>query len=162
MLPRKLLSLLLPEGLVLLAAVALVHWAAATPSVAPVLRLFPLVVLVAGALLGWRFGRGRLLLALLGLAIADRAMLWLVPLESDAPHAAPAIVDAIATLLPASLAVLAWIPERGPLTAAGLRRLTVLGGESGVLLFILYTSAIYPQSVASAFDATLLPRWTLD
>src|SRR5258705_13890593 len=58
MLTRKLRDLVFPEGILLLAAVALVHWGAANPPAAPVVRLYPLVVLAAGGLLGWRVPRG--------------------------------------------------------------------------------------------------------
>ena len=158
MLTRKLLALVGPEGLLLLAAVALVHWGATAPSAAPVVRFYPLVVLAAGALLAWRFQRGRLLLALLGLVLADRAMLWLIPLESDAPYAGPVVVRTVAMLLPASLAVLAFVGERGVLTEVGLRRLAVLGAQAAAVLVLWLVSAFYPESMARAFDAALLPR----
>ena len=157
MMTRKLLDLVFPEGLLLLVAMALVHWGAATPSAAPVARLFPLVVLAAGALLGWRFQRGRLLLALLGLALADRAMLWLAPPESGAPIAGPVIVRAVAIMLPASLAVLAFVGERGVLSTVGLRRLAMLGAQVTLLLVLWLLSAGYPESMARALDVALLP-----
>jgi diguanylate cyclase (GGDEF)-like protein len=157
MLTRKLLDLVFPEGLLLLVAVALVHWGAAVPSAAPVVRLYPLVVLTAGALLSWRFQRGRLLLALLGLALADRAMLWLAPFDSGAPYAGPVVVRTVAILLPASLAVLAFVGERGVLSDVGLRRLTVLAGQAVVVLALWLLSAVYPESMARAFDFSLLP-----
>ena len=127
MMTRKLLDLVFPEGLLLLVAVALVHFGAAAPSAAPLVRLFPLVVLAAGAMLGWRFQRGRLLLALLGIALADRAMLWLAPLESGAPHAGPVVVRTVAILLPPSLAALAFVGERG----TGRRARDAVSGERG-------------------------------
>ena len=162
MLSRKLLALVAPEGLLLLAAVALVHWGAAPPSAAPLVRLYPLVVLVTGALLGWRFQRGRLLLALLGLVIADRAMLWLAPPDSGAPYAGPVIVRAVAILLPASLAVLAFVSERGVLTAVGLRRFAVLATETALLLALWLVSDFYPEATTRALDATFLPPAILD
>ena len=158
MLTRKLLDLVFPEGLLLLVAVALVHWGAAASSAAPVVRVYPLVVLAAGALLGWRFQRGRLLLALLGLALADRAMIWLAPPESGAPHAGPVIVRTVAMLLPVSLAALAFVSERGVFTAAGLRRFAALGAQLALMLVFWLLSAAYPESMARAFDAALLPR----
>jgi diguanylate cyclase (GGDEF)-like protein len=161
MLTRNLLALVFPEGLLLLVAVALVHWGATTPSAAPFLRLYPLVVLAAGALLGWRFQRGRLLLALLGLVLADRAMLWLAPPESDAPYAGPVIVRTIAMLLPATLAVLAFVGERGVLSAVGIRRLAVLGAQAAVVLAVWLLSAFYPESTARAFEISLLPPTAL-
>ena len=157
MLTRKLLDLVFPEGLLLLVAVALVHWGATAPSAAPVARLYPLVVLAAGAFLGWRFQRGRLLIALFGLALADRAMLWLAPLESGAPHAGPVVVRTVSILLPTSLAVLAFVGERGVLSTVGLRRLAMLGAQVTLLLVLWLLSAAYPESMARAFDVALLP-----
>jgi diguanylate cyclase (GGDEF)-like protein len=154
---RKLVALIFPEGILLLGAAALVHWGAASPSAAPLVRLYPLVVLAAGALLAWRFQRGRLLLALLGLVLADRAMRWLAPLDSGAPHAGSVVVRAIAILLPASFAALAFAGERGVLTAVGLRRLTVLGAELVALLGLWLLSAVDPASTARALDLSLLP-----
>ncbi len=156
MLTRKLLDLVFPQGLLLLAVVALLHWGARAPAAAPIVRLSPLVILSAGALLGWRFQRGRLLLALLGLTLADRAMLWLAPLDFTAPFAGPAIVRSVAILLPTSLAVLAYVGERGLLTDAGLRRLAVLFGQASVVLVLWLVSAIYPEHTARAFDLALL------
>jgi diguanylate cyclase (GGDEF)-like protein len=161
MLTRKLLDLVFPEGLLLLVAVLLVHYGAGASSAAPVARLYPVVVLAAGALLGWRFQRGRLLLALFGLALADRAMLWLAPLDSSAPHAGPVLVRIVAILVPASLALLAFVGERGMLTDAGLRRLTVLTMQVAMVLALWLLSAAYPESMARAFDASVLPRSAL-
>jgi diguanylate cyclase (GGDEF)-like protein len=158
MLTRKLLALVFPEGLLLLAALALVHWGETVRSAAPVLRLYPVVVVAAGALLCWRFQRGRLLLALVGLAVADRAMLWLAPLDSGAAYAGPVVVRTVAVLLPASLAVLALVGERGVLTEVGLRRVNVLAAEVAIVLTLWLLSAAYPESLAHAFDAALIPE----
>ena len=161
MLTRKLRELVVPEGLVLLTAVAFVHWGAAAASSTHALRLYPLIVLAAGVLLGWRFHRGRLLLALFGLALADRAMIWLAPLDSGAAHAGPVTVRAIAMLLPVTFAVLAFVDERGVLTAAGVRRLTLLVAQAAVVLVLSLLSAAYPASMTRAFDLALLPPATL-
>jgi diguanylate cyclase (GGDEF)-like protein len=99
-----------------------------------------------------------LLLALLGLALADRAMLWLAPPDSGVPFAGPVVVRAVAMLLPASLAALAFTGERGMLTTAGLRRVTLLAVELMVVLALWLLSAAYPESFARAFDSVLLPR----
>lgn len=155
---RKLLSLLLPEGLLLLVMAALIHWGATAPPAASLLRFYPPVVLAAGTLLAWRFQRGRLLLALLGLTLADRVMLWLGPPDSGATHAGPAIVRLVAILLPTSLAALAFVGERGMLTAVGLRRLGVLAAQLAVVLAAWLLAAAYPEAAARLSDATVLPR----
>ena len=157
MLTRKLLALVFPEGVFLLVTAALVHWGTIFPAMAPVVRLSPLLILIAGVLLGWRFQRGRLLLALLGLVVADRAMLWLAPFDSDGPHAGPVIVRVVAILLPVSFAALAFLDERGVRSEAGLRRLAVLGAETVAVLALWMLAAAYPANIAHAFDVALLP-----
>jgi len=163
--PRQTLrALLWPEGVLLLAAVALLNWGLppSSPSAALAVRVYPLVVLVAGTLLAWRFRRGRLMLALAGLVLADRAMVWLAPFDSAAPYAGPVIVRTIAMLVPATLAILAFVGERGLLTNVGVRRLTVLAAEAGAVLVIWMISSAYPERASNAFDATIIPMISLD
>jgi diguanylate cyclase (GGDEF)-like protein len=152
---RSLLALLLPEGLLLLLLFVLVSGGAAAPEAAPFVRLYPIVVLGAGLLLCWRFQRGRLLLALAGLMLADGALRWLTPAESEATFAGPVIVRALAIMLPATLAVLAFASERGVLTAAGLRRLGLLTLLSAMVCAVWLASAFYPQTTSHAFDVVL-------
>ena len=154
---RKLLALLFPEGVLLLLAAALVHWGASLRAAAPIVRLYPFVVLAAGAILAWRFQRGRLLLALAGLLLADVAMRWLVPLESVAPHAGPEVVRAVAILLPAGLASLAFAGERGVLSAAGLRRLALLGVMVAAVLVVWLLADLFPERASALFGATPVP-----
>ena len=161
MLTKKLLALVFPEGLLLLSAFALVHWGATSPAAAPVVRLYPAIVLVAGALLAWRFRRGRLALALVTLVLADCAMRWLAPSDSGAPSAGPVIVRSLAILLPVSMAALAFVGERGMLTPSGLRRIWALLGQSVMVLAVWFLSAAFPEPTARAFDLALLPASSL-
>lgn len=161
MLTQKLSALMFPEGLLLLATAALVHWGAATPAAATAVRVYPMVVLLAGALLAWRFRRGRLALALAGLVVADRAMLWLVPIDSDAPYAGPVIARTVAILLPIALALLAFVGERGLLTPAGFRRVAALGAGSAAVLIVWLLSDAFPEPTAHALDLALLPPSSL-
>ena len=161
MLKDRLRALVFPEGLLLLAAAALVHWGVTASWTTPMARAYPLAVLVAGMLLAWRFRRGRLVLALVGLVLADRAMIWLAPLDSDAPFAGPVVVRTVAILLPAALAALAFVGERGLLTAVGLRRIGVLAAQATVVLIVWLFSAAYPRAIAHAFDLALFPASSL-
>jgi len=155
--PTRPLALVFPEGLLLLLAAALVNWGADSPAARPVFLLLPVVVLAAGTLIGWRFQRGRLLLALAGLALADRAMLWLASPESGAQHAGPVVVRTVGLLLPVMFAVLACIGERGVATPAGIRRLAVLAAVTAAVLVLWLLSAAYPEGFTRAFDGALVP-----
>jgi diguanylate cyclase (GGDEF)-like protein len=159
---QKLRALAFPEGVLLFVAAALVHWGAASPAAAAVVRVYPIAVLVAGALLAWRFRRGRLALALIGLVLADRAMLWLAPIDSDASHAGPVIVRTVAILLALTFAALAFVDERGLLTNIGFRRLGILAAQAAAVLGVWLLSAANPDGTARAFDLAILPPAALD
>ena len=157
MLKQKLTALVLPEGILLAAVVALVYWGAAAPEAAAVARAYPIVVLVAGVLLAWRFGRGRVLLALVALTLAAGAVRWLVPFDGSTPFAGPEIVRAVAMALPVTLAVLALLDERGLRTISWLRRLAMLAVPAAAVLGVWLLSAVYPAATAGAFDVVFLP-----
>jgi diguanylate cyclase (GGDEF)-like protein len=67
----------------------------------------------AGVLLGWRFHRGQLVLALLVLLAAERALLVWAPVGAAASGQARVIFTALAVLVPLDLVALAWLTERG-------------------------------------------------
>lgn len=157
MLKQKLRALVFPEGVLLAVAVALVHWGAASPSAAPIVRAYPIVVLIAGALLAGRFRRGRLVVALGALLLADRALLHLTPFDPKAAHAGPAVVRAVAVLLPATLAVLAFLHERGVFTKAGARRLALLTVPAALVVGVWVVSDSYPDATARISDFAVVP-----
>ena len=161
MLKQKLQALVFPEGVLLAAAVALVHWGAAAPEAASVVRAFPIVVLVAGTLLAGRFRRGRLLVALAALVLANFALRSLTPFDPGVPHAGPAVARAVAVLLPATLAVLAFLDERGVFTGTGLRRLLLLALPAAAVLGVWVLSDVYPAPTARIIDFPLVPLQAL-
>jgi diguanylate cyclase (GGDEF)-like protein len=155
MLKRRFVALVFPEGLLLLSLVAMSGGHLVPAEAAPLLRGFPVVVLAAGALLCLRFQRGRLLLALAGLALADGAMRWLAPFDSGAEHAGPVIVRTVVLVLTVSFATLAFVPERSVASPAGLRRVAVLIAELAAVFVVWTIAAILPDDTARAFDAAL-------
>ncbi len=78
--------------------------------------VYPWTVYVSGFVLGWRFGRGRLVLSLLVLLAADQTLLAWAPAHSYPLGASRAVYDVVALLLPLNVVALAWVPERGLLT----------------------------------------------
>ena len=76
----------------------------------PLAPVYPWIVFGAGVLLGWRFHRAQLVLALFLLFAAERA-LWAF---GDAGTGAgdPTVIASVAVLLPLDLAALAWHSER--------------------------------------------------
>jgi diguanylate cyclase (GGDEF)-like protein len=106
---KTLLFRLLPGALLLGATVALLTVPALTPLASALLPAYPAVVLLAAALLAWRFTRWRVLVATLTLAGAERALAVTLPSASPVAHV---VAAATATALPLNLTALAWLPER--------------------------------------------------
>jgi diguanylate cyclase (GGDEF)-like protein len=104
------------------------------------LAVYPWVVLTIGLLLGTRFRQGRVVFALVALAIASR-VLGSFASGAATPDAARFALAATAFLLPADLAWLAAAQERGTLTAGGARRLVAIAAQPPLvsLLWLSYT-----------------------
>lgn len=99
----------------LLGATVVVQAASLRETVAAFAPVYSAVVFAVGLLLGWRFKRRQLVVALIVLFAADRA---LAGLPLDAPDGR-IVFAAIALLLPLDLAALAWLNERSMSTWPG-------------------------------------------
>ncbi len=157
MLKQKLQALVFPEGLLLAVAVVLVHWGAGAPQAGQIVRAYPMVVLVAGTLLAVRFGRGRFVAALAALVLANYALLDLTPFDPHATHAGAVVVRAVAVVLPVTLAVLAFLDERGVFRRAGLRRLGLLAVPAAVVVAVWWVANEHPARIAGVFDFAVVP-----
>lgn len=110
------LARLLPGGVLLVVATMLPSIATLRDSLTAYIPVYFYVVFGVGILLAGRFDRSRVVLALLVLALADRALLYLGPVG----------FSAVALLLPLDLGVLSWLSERGVLTPRGRVKLMLL------------------------------------
>jgi GGDEF domain-containing protein len=126
-----------------------VSWRVTHRAAAPVLAGFPYIVLAAGLFLGFRFGRGRLLLGLLVLVASAAATALRLP--------EPPVV--ISLLLPLNLTAAAFLPDRGPSSRA-IRTWAIV-----VLAQVLVAAALVrlaPRPLAHALLQPLLPIDALD
>jgi diguanylate cyclase (GGDEF)-like protein len=153
---KRLVSLVAPDGVLLVAAVMALRLDALRDGLPGFARYYPYALFVVGALLAWRFQRNRLLLALLVLALATAAVRW--PAGTAVGQAA---VRAVALLLPLNLAALALLPDRGTLTVVGLLRFGAIVVQ--VMLVRLFSSTA-PAATAALLGHPLLPAtwlaWT--
>ena len=133
----------LPEGLILLAAVAILQIGEVRAPLERFLDIAPYVVLLAGAFLSWRFRRPRVFLALTVLALSDLA------LGHDPGFA---MRGALGTMLPLTLVLLA-VGEGGITTGSGRLAMTVVGVQIAMMITVLRPVGTLPQS----FDFPLLP-----
>jgi len=120
-----------PGGILAGAALAAFSLSALPPKALAFLPFYPLLVLLLGLFLGWRFNRSRLLFALLALLLADRALA-----VCAGGAAAPLARSAAAVLLPLNLALIAHYDERGLFTPLGLLRLGTLLAQPAALALL--------------------------
>jgi diguanylate cyclase (GGDEF)-like protein len=156
-------SLLIPNSLVLLAAIVLLEsrWIVIPASI---VTFFYYAVFATGMLLAWRFHSSRVLFALFVLLLSETALELF-----SAPHQEPATsriaFEAIAFLLPFNLLFLGWLPERGLATPMVASRLLAIflecvfvavlcrpGQQSGFVLFN------YPLLNPNWFHWTKIPQ----
>jgi len=133
---RRLFGVVLPGGLLLLAALVLFRPGALPAWMHPYVRAYPYGVAGAGVFLGWLFNRSRVVFAIVVLALADRALLQFSAGDAVAAGVGRIVFDAVAILLPLNLAAFAMISERGILNLRGLARLVPILAQCLVVAFL--------------------------
>ncbi len=151
---RKFLTyLLLPSGLLLLAAVAFLKWGAKPQSLAALTLIYPYAVLGVGAFLAWRFRQSWLAFSVLAIVLSERALLHGATGRAGSAHA-PLLFPAVALLLPLILGILSFesARERGPAAP----RIPL--GLSLVLFQALILAMCHSQAHRAARQGSLLER----
>ena len=151
---NRVLRLSWPEGVAALVGVTLVAWPSLNAAARPFLRVLPYLVLGSGLLVGWRFGRGRLLFALITLAAADQSLAWFAPPPPPGSDIAHAGVLLISILLPANLAALAFLPETPAFGRVGRWWTAAFAGQ---LAFAASLCRAAPGAVGSVLSLPLFP-----
>ncbi|HXF96475.1 MAG TPA: GGDEF domain-containing protein [Gemmatimonadales bacterium] len=118
---KRLGSWLVPEGLILVAAVLALELDRLREAVRALAGVYPYAVFGLGVLLALRFQRSRLVFALLVLAAAE----WVLTHPTGGP-AGRFISQTTALLLPLNLAAITLMTERGTFTRPGLVRFALL------------------------------------
>jgi diguanylate cyclase (GGDEF)-like protein len=153
---RKLVSLVGLEGAFLVAVLLYVGIAVTPESVPGSVRFLPYAVFAAGILVSWRYGRSRLVLSMVALALADRALLVYPGGVPEGP-----VFHLVAFLLPINLFWISWIAERGTFTPMGQGRLAAVLLQAAVVILF---AAAPPAWVTGALRLSPLPEgwfaWT--
>ena len=146
-------SFLVPAGLLALTALA-AHLAGPLPEeLTAFLRVYPWVALALGVLLGLRFRRGRVVFAVLAIALADRMLLRFGP-GAAGEEAARWAFTATAFLLPLDLAWLSLARERGTFTPSGFLRGCAIGAQPALASFVWLS---YQPRLVALFGRRVLP-----
>jgi diguanylate cyclase (GGDEF)-like protein len=146
-------TLLVPGGLLALAFLASGAGGRLPEELVAFLRVYPWVVYGAGVLLGLRLRRGRVVLALAALALADRALAHF-GVAAVGGQTARYVLNATAFLLPLDLAWLAVTRERGTFTSPGLTRLALIAAQPAIAAFVWLS---YQPSLVALLESRFLP-----
>jgi diguanylate cyclase (GGDEF)-like protein len=132
---RPLFALALPAAL-LAGALAVAHRPAAIPASLDGLKTFgPWIALAVAALLAAAFNRGRIVFAAAAIALAYYAYRAAIEPGPDALAARAAYAGAC-VLVPAALAALAWLEERGVANVHGAIRAAAIAGAAALVAWI--------------------------
>jgi len=123
-----------PGALLLLGATVVLQSASLREAVTVSAPVYPWIVFGAGLLLGWRFNRSQLVVALAVLFAANRA---LAAFPADASQTGRTIFAAVAFLLPLDLALLAWLTERSIVAWTGRLVLGLILAEPLAVALVL-------------------------
>ncbi|MGH7521971.1 MAG: diguanylate cyclase [Gemmatimonadales bacterium] len=152
---KRILSKFVPEVPILIGAFFLLTLPALSGTASTLATVFPFTVVAAALLLGWRFNRSRLVFAIALLALTEYVLLGL-----DTPRDR-IFFHALTFLLPINLALVALLPERGTLTAAGLMRWVMLAIQVIIVVFLVQS---FPDKVLKLLTVRILPSrftaWT--
>jgi diguanylate cyclase (GGDEF)-like protein len=150
----------------LLGATVVLKSASIREAVATSAPVYSWVIFGAGILLGWRFTRSQLVVALAVLFAAERAIAFFPAVGQSAP-VGRIVFSAIALLLPLDLAALAWLSERTMSTWAGRLVLGVILGEPLAIALLLrpelapVVQALQQGIVAGSLHFTKIPPLAL-
>ena len=149
-------SLILPHGLVLLAVSLYLYIGAKPAALSLIVSIYPLVVLAAGFLLGWRFNKSNLVFALLVLALAERGIFYLPRIHDINEVTWHIAFFAICLFLPINFILLSMLTERGIFTLKGLWRASLILLQVPLIALIAYN---HPEELVAFLNYTLLsPR----
>lgn len=128
---KRALATVVPEVPILVGTFLLLTLPALQGTAVGLATVIPFTVVAAALLLGWRFNRSRLVFAIALLALTEYMLLR--GIDNPRDHL---LFHALTFLLPINLALVALLPERGTITAAGLLRWVLLAAQIIIVLFL--------------------------
>jgi len=146
----------------LLGATVVLQSASIRPAVATSAPVYSWIIFVVGILLGWRFKRSQLVVALAVLFAAERAIAFF-PTVGPAAPVGRTVFSAVALLLPLDLAAIAWLSERTMSTWAGRVVLGAILGQPLAIALLLrpeltpLVQALQQGFVAGGLSFTRIP-----
>jgi diguanylate cyclase (GGDEF)-like protein len=149
---RTVYKLMMPGGLVVLAAVLCVHALGLPDAVPPSARFAPPALLIIGAVLGLRFQDSQMLLAVALLGLTNWGLAFFGAGVRAESELAQDVLAALAFLLPLNFALLCLAPNRGIMAPSTLYRFAAIACQP---LLVAWVCDKWPGEIAAALDL----RW---
>jgi diguanylate cyclase (GGDEF)-like protein len=147
---RKLASVVVPEGLILLAVIVLLQFDSVREPLSALARYYPYAIIAIGLLLAWRFGQSQILFSLLVLVLVERTLAF-----TASGDRADDVFQVLAFLLPLNLVTFARLKEHSLLTpSSAIRAGAILAQAMLVFVFVRMDSV---TAVLETQDG--LPAW---
>ena len=158
---KSILAVLFPGGLIFLIAIGFLR-----PQGLPIwlqqpIAALPYIVLTFGLVFGWYFASSRMILSLLVLALADRAMVLFPSTDADQAALSQTIVAISAFLVPLNLLAFSILKEDSLTTLRGLTRILFVLVQPVLLFWLCLPDQ---HDLASSFTREYVPslytEWT--
>ena len=158
---KSILAVLFPGGLIFLIAIGFLRPQGLPMWLQQPIAALPYIVLTFGLIFGWYFVSSRMILSLLVLALADRALVLFPTTDADQAAVSQTIVAITAFLVPLNLLAFSILKEDSLSTLRGLTRVVLVLVQPFLLLWLCLPDQ---QDLASAFTREYIPslymEWT--
>jgi diguanylate cyclase (GGDEF)-like protein len=158
---KSFLAVLFPGGLIFLIAIGFLRPQGLPLWLQQPIAALPYIVLAFGLIFGWYFSSSRMILSLLVLALADRALLLLPTTGVDQEIESQTIVAITAFLVPLNLLAFSILKEDSLSTFRGVMRVVLVLAQPFLLLWLCLPDQ---QVLASSFTREYIPsrymEWT--
>lgn len=158
---RSLFSFIVPDGLLLLAAVAFLRPTGLPPWTAPLVLTYDYLVLAMAVLVAWYVGLSRVVFATLLLGLADGALGAFSPARHT-PGLSHVVFNAVGLLLPLNFLALALIQERHLSVHRDIMWFGLIVAQALFVVGLCFMPDSHlTAAVAASLDVSFVdPRWT--
>ena len=156
---KSILAVLFPGGIIFLIAIGFLRPQGLPMWLQQPIAALPYIVLIFGLIFGWYFASSRMILSLLVLALADRALVLFPSTDPDQAALSQTIIAITAFLVPLNLLAFSIFKEDSLTTLRGVMRVLLVLVQPFLLLWLCLPDQ---HDLASAFTWEYIPSLYTD
>jgi diguanylate cyclase (GGDEF)-like protein len=158
---KSLFTVIYPGGLIFFAVVGFLRPQGHPLWLQQPIAALPYIVLAFGLIFGWYFASSRMILSLLVLALADRALVLLPATGADQESTSQTIVAITAFLVPLNLLAFSILKEDSLPTLRGVMRVVLVLVQPFLVLWLcLPDQSVLASSFTREYVPLLYTKWT--